>query len=147
MKRQGLATKAVWIAAALVLCAAVGFGVWWQWSYAEDPVEARCVTDAEAAVSGYLGRELHPTLGNFERLTGTGFYHSRQGTPGLDAIEALTADRTAHFTNGDTGVQGEALLKLIIIPAGRGDDPAKAAVKSVEDNGTRFILTHPGLKG
>ena len=141
MKRQGNATRTVLVAAGVLLVAAIAFGIWWQQS--TDPVEAQCVTDAEGAVTAYWLKQTEPPLGNFERLTGAGFHHGQHGTP---SVRALTASRVAHFTKGESGVKAESLLELIIVPAGSGDDTAKVAVKAVEANGTRFILTHPSFK-
>jgi hypothetical protein len=61
-------------------------------------------------------------------------------------VRALTASRVAHFTKGDSGIKGESLLELVIVPAGSGDEMAKVAVKAVEADGTRFIVTHPSFK-
>ncbi len=144
MARSGRATGIVIAAGVLLLAGAVAFGIWWRWSYAHDPVEAQCVADAEAAAAAYLVKEPHPTLGNFERLTGTGVDHTSFGTP---PVRALRAVRTAHFTKGDTGARGETDVTLLILPAGPGDDAGEAALKTAEDHGAKLVFTHPRYKG
>ncbi len=144
MTRSGRATGVVIVIGVLLLAGAIAFAVWWRWSYAQDPVEVQCVADAEAAAAAYLVKEPHPRLGNFDRLTGTGFDHTPFGNP---AVRAVRAVRTAHFTNADTGKAAMMDVTLLILPAGPGDDASKAALKMAEDQGGKLIFTHPRYKG
>jgi hypothetical protein len=142
MRRSGSATKIVWLAAAIVFIGAGAFGVWW-WKGQENPVETQIVADATDAVSVYFLENGHPKLGNFERISGAGFDHARYGNP---EKRVLRADRLAHFTNGYTNENGSLELIILIVPPGDDGNTSKAAVKSIEEDGHKIIVTHPNVK-
>jgi hypothetical protein len=143
MRRKGSVAKVVLVVAVLVLLGAGAFAIWW-WSGREDPVEAQVVADAADTVAAYLVEQPHPKLGNFERLTGAGFDHTRYGTP---ETRALRANRLAHFTKGDSGTKNTLELIILVVPAQDGGGAGRAAVTATEEDGRKFIVTHPKYRG
>jgi hypothetical protein len=80
-------------------------------------------------LASHLERHSPPGLGAFRGVTGEGYDHPPPWSP---AGYYLRARRTAHFANGDSGIE-------IIVTPTSGDE---VVIEHVEGRG-RFIVSHP----